>query len=293
MTKRQSLPQPVAARSRKAASARPAADSLIALLERLGGAGAGEAVRRLADDTASIEQIAREIAGSAAVEELRKLVRTTNIMVSERVEADYAYVGLPREARDYDFALGFETFVRPRIGKRADGFATIFKQLAGHPHPLIIETGCLRVPNNWEGDGQSSFLFDWYARENRGTVITIDINPDSIDSVRRACSGVTSVILNDSVAALDMLSTRIAGPASLLYLDSFDLDLTNPMPSAIHHAKELMAASRLIGPGTIVCVDDFNVPPLDEGGKGLIVDQFMHAIRANVLHSGYQKIWQI
>jgi len=76
-------------------------------------------------------------------------------------------------------------------------------------------------------------------------------------------------------------------------LDSFDLDLDNPMPSAIHHAMEVMAARNLIGAGSIVCIDDFNVPPLGPGGKGLIVDKFMENINAEVIYSGYQKIWKI
>ncbi len=271
----------------------PAQAELVALLDRLGGAAVREGLRRIAEDPRAIERVAREIATSASVEALRKLARTSDVMVSGRVEADFAYVGLPGNAGQRSFQYGFEHHVRPRVGKRADGFVVLFDRLKHHARPLIIETGCLRVPGNWDGDGQSTFLFDWYARETHGSVLTIDINADSIDSARRACSGVTSAIHNDSVATLDMLSSRIARPAALLYLDSFDLDLSNPMPSAIHHAMELAAASRLIGPGTIVCVDDFDVEPLGKGGKGLIVDQYMHAIRADVLYSGYQKIWQI
>jgi len=80
------------------------------------------------------------------------------------------------------------------------------------------------------------------------------------------------------------------GPAALLYLDSFDLDRDNPLPSAIHHAMELTAARPLIGPGTVVCVDDYCIGGV-AGGKGLILDKFFTSIRAEVLHSGYQKIW--
>ncbi|MFW7266858.1 hypothetical protein ACMAUO_02680 [Gluconacetobacter sp. Hr-1-5] len=63
--------------------------------------------------------------------------------------------------------------------------------------------------------------------------------------------------------------------------------------STTHHAPEIMAVWPLIGPGTLICADDFNVPPLEPGGKERIVDQFLHNIRVKMPNSGYQKVWQI
>ncbi|GBQ68410.1 hypothetical protein AA103196_1937 [Ameyamaea chiangmaiensis NBRC 103196] len=268
-------------------------EAVSALLLRLGASAPEAVIERLVADPSAMEDVCRELAGGASIEKYRKLATTSNIMESGRVEADYAYVGLPDEAQGCDFDTGFRDHMAPRLGKRAESFAVMFDHLRRCERPLIVETGCLRVPDNWEGDGQSTFQFDWFAREHAGQVVTVDINPDSIDSSRRACSGVTSTILNDSVAALHMLGSLAARPAALIYLDSFDLDTSNPMPSAIHHATEMMAARGLIGPGTLICVDDFDVPPLGPGGKGLIVDQFMHGVRADVLFSGYQKVWRV
>lgn len=274
----------------KTVAAKKAAESLISVLSGV----AGETVSEfLATNPDKLINIAQEISISAPVEYMRKLQKTSGLSESGRVEADYAYVGLPPEAVQCNFRTGFASFIYPRLQHRADSFKLIFEELDRHTNPFILETGCLRVPNNWAGDGQSTFVFDWYARERHGHVVTIDINPESIESARRACSGVTSTILNDSVAALRMLDVVVSKPVSFLYLDSFDLDQNNPMPSAIHHAMELMAARSLIGPGTIICVDDYNVGALGEGGKGMIVNQFMDAIRAEVLYSGYQKIWKI
>lgn len=268
-------------------------EAAMALLQRISGEKTNNFLQRFIQDPTQIDNIASEISDAAPLEALRKLRRTSNIMVSGRIEADYAYVGLPSDSENCGFDKGFKDFLYPRLGKRAESFALLFEHLKAFKNPLIIETGCLRVPNNWEGDGQSTFQYDWFARDYNGQVITIDINQDSIDSARKACSGVTNTILNDSVETLNMLSKNLCRPASLIYLDSFDLDLSNPMPSAIHHVMELMAAQGLIGLDTLICVDDFDVPPLGAGGKGLIVDQFMHSIRAEVIYSGYQKIWKI
>jgi hypothetical protein len=219
-----------------------------------------------------------------------RFARGPDIMPACRKEADPAFVGVSELDEYLPFEEQFRRFFQPRLGKRADGFAAIFQALTGHPRPLIIETGCLRTPDNWEGDGQSSFMFDALARDRRGQFLSIDISVENVATARRACSSAANFLCNDSVAALHALSQIVRGPASLVYLDSFDLDSANPLPSAIHHAMELTAARPLLGPGTIVCVDDYCVGG-GTGGKGLIVDMFFTSIRSDVLHCGYQKVW--
>lgn len=266
---------------------------LASLLDGVSDGNGAAILDALKQNPADIDPLINQIANSRSMERRKKLTQTIDTMESGRIEADFSYVGLPEDAQAMDFKSAYDVHLRPRLDKRADGFAIIFDRLDKHPRPLIIETGCLRVPDNWGGDGQSTFQFDWYSRERQGSVFTIDINPVSIDSARRACSGTTSTILNDSRPALHALGQNCKRPASLLYLDSFDLDLNNPMPSAMHHATEMMAARGLIGEGTIICVDDFDVPPLAAGGKGLIIDQFMASVGARLLYSGYQKIWEL
>jgi hypothetical protein len=271
---------------------------VIQLLDQLSGPEQGRStLNRLAQSDDSIASIARDIAGSPAFERLYrdKEARTMAREFEGRKEAEAAFVEMP----NLDFGLTFEEqFDRsffPRLGARAEGFATIFRSLPSPPEKLlIVETGCLRMPGNWEGDGQSTFMFDTLVRVRGGFFFSIDVNVKNIATARRACSSSTNLILGDSVATLHNLGALIARPANLLYLDSFDLDLQNPMPSAIHHAMELIAAQPLIGPGTIICVDDYKVA--DEspaGGKGLLLDLYFSRIRAEVLYSGYQKVWRL
>jgi len=213
-------------------------------------------------------------------------------MPTVQKEADPGFVGLAELDHPLPFNVQFEHFFLPKLGRRADGFAAIFKAVQlRHERLLIVETGCLRIPGNWDGDGQSSFMFDALVRDRHGVFLSIDITPESIDTARRACSSATQLICNDSIAALHALSQLVHEPVSLLYLDSFDLDRSDPMPSGIHHLMELTAARPLIGPGTIVCVDDYEVGE-QPGGKGLLLDKFFSEIRAEVLHSGYQKAWR-
>jgi hypothetical protein len=262
------------------------------LLDQFAGPGEGrhliERVLLTGDRPASV---ASDIAQSAAFAHLYKIARTLDIGSTSQKEADPKFVGLGEIDPHLSFDETFERIFFPRLGRRAESFATIFKSIRSrHQRPVIVETGCLRVPGNWEGDGQSTFMFDALARDSRGSVFSIDITAECIDTARRACSSATQLICNDSISALHALSQIVLEPISLLYLDSFDLDLQDPAPSAIHHLLELTAARPLLGAGTIVCVDDYEVGN-QSGGKGMLVDKFFSQIRSEILYSGYQKVW--
>ena len=212
---------------------------------------------------------------------------------------DHALVGLTAPDLDAPFAALFARDYRPRLEKRAAGFEVLFAALEQLPGPLLIlETGTLRQPGNWEGDGQSSYMFDVFiqaeqARRRGGTFFSIDLGLESIAAARQVCSGITNLVCNDSVLALHSLASVMPGQqASLLYLDSFDLDIADPMPSATHHMMEVAAASSLLGGGSLVAVDDYLIDG-QVGGKGLLVDLYMNSINAAVIHSGYQKIWRL
>jgi hypothetical protein len=268
-------------------------DRIVALLDQIGGDGEAHGIlARLLDRGEPPAQIAGSIAGSAPFGRLYKMAHTLAIGVEGAKDPEPVFVGLPELTSGLPFEEQFQQHFRPFLGKRADGFEAIFGALlAPRRNLLIIETGSMRVPTNWEGDGQSTFMFDALVRCRGGLLFSIDVSLESLETARRACSSMTQLILNDSVAALHALDRSIARPADLLYLDSFDLDPSAPLPSAIHHALELTAARSLVGSGTIVSVDDYAIG--SQGGKGMILDKFFSNIRAEVIYSGYQKVWRV
>ena len=212
--------------------------------------------------------------------------------------ADHGFVGMPDPA-GLTFREQFLGHFLPRLEKRQAGFTALFEALPKTPGSrLILETGTLRIAANWEGDGQSSYMFDAFVQDEaasgRGAAFfSIDLSVESLAVARRACSYATSLICNDSVHALHTLARQLRGrQVSLLYLDSFNLDRDDPMPSARHHMMELAAAAPLLGTGSLVAIDDYTVDGV-VGGKGLLVDLYMQSIDARVLHSGYQRIWRL
>jgi hypothetical protein len=249
-------------------------------------------LRKEGDPPIRFNRAIRPTPRAPGIETQLKRFEALNISKSGRIEADFAYVGLDSVPANLPFSELFETQFAHRLGQREDGFRRLFERLNKQrsDHPLILETGCLRLPGNWQGDGQSTFMFDAFARSTDGMCVSVDINFQSASSARRACSSYTSVVVNDSVSFINSLAhLSFAKQIDLLYLDSFDVDPVAPLPAAIHHIKELLAAWPMVGPGTIVCVDDFLVG--EDGGKAGIIDDFFGNIAAEVLYSGYQKAW--
>lgn len=170
-----------------------------------------------------------------------------------------------------------------RLGKRHEAFAAIAELLPEGCH--IIETGTVRQIDNWEGDGQSTIVWDTLATNLGGTVTTIDIDPIGAELVAELELQATTAIVGNS---LDVIPT-LTGHTDLLYLDSFDVDFENPLPAAAHHLSELMAALNLLAPGSLVAVDDNQ----DNQGKGSEVAWFLAEHGAVEIVRGYVRVWRI
>jgi len=199
------------------------------------------------------------------------------------------------------------------LGPRAPTFEIMFRHLDQFDRPVgIVETGCVRVrqgAKNWAGDGGSTILFDRYAECHEGSAIyTVDLNPQTTSLCREITSQRVKIHTGDSVPYLRSLAE--APPADLpfldlLYLDSYDVDLDNPTPSAVHHLKELVAISPLLRADTLVVVDDapselsgFDNNGVFEmirkprvGGKGKFVAEYAEQIGAKNVFTSYQCGW--
>ena len=152
---------------------------IVSFLDLIAGRGQGRwLLDRLLDTDDVPTGIASEIAKSSAFGNLYKAARTVDIMSTERKQVDPRFVGVADLDPHLPFNEQFERFFLPRLGRRADGFAAIFKAFQSHhERPFIIETGCLRIPGNWDGDGQSSFMFDALVRDRHGVLLSIDEPP--------------------------------------------------------------------------------------------------------------------
>lgn len=204
----------------------------------------------------------------------------------------------------------FDGEAAPKLSHRAETFRKAFEYLDGFDRPVgIVETGCMRQKDNWQGDGQSTLLFDRYVGEQPGSIVyAVDRDPVVIALCKSLVSDSVSLHTADSIRFLAVLAQ--ARPSDLpsvdlLYLDSVDVNMLAPLPSAAHHLKELLAAVPLLSPQTLVMVDDspsslfgyvdgqkyvpLGVPRV--GGKGLLIAEYAQAVGVAPAFAAYQCGW--
>jgi len=197
--------------------------------------------------------------------------------------------------------MGYYDSVRHLLNQRISGFDVIFDALKAIENPIIVETGCARLENNFSGDGQSSLLYDHFIDEHGGEFYTVDNNQTSYEyCVGKMISKNSHVILDDSVNYLHNLNKEFLQKnkkIDFLYLDSFDCPLDNPelsLQSGLHHMYELTAIIASLKEGSIVGIDDsfYN----NEGvpaGKSRFIFEFMTKIGKKPIFKGYQLLYRI
>ena len=179
-----------------------------------------------------------------------------------------------------------------RTRKRSESFLLMISELAKKTSPLIIETGCSRTPNNFDGDGMSTLIFDSFVSEHGGECYSVDINRSHVEFAQRHTRNV-NIKVQDSVKFLYELNKNLQNrnrKVDLLYLDSYDFDESNTHLSSFHHIKELMVIWPSLVKDTVIAVDD----NFENGkGKGQYVREFLSNIGIEPIYSGYQIVWKL
>jgi hypothetical protein len=176
----------------------------------------------------------------------------------------------------------------PHLGatRRWQAFVFIADALAELRRPIgIVETGCLRQPDNWAGDGQSTAVWDWLLNQHGGYGHSYDISPDSVAAARAAVSRM-QVHQQDSVEALASFAS--ASTIDLLYLDSYDWKAGSDA-SALHHRAELEAIYDRLRPGCLIAVDDCMGK---EKGKHALVLPWLAERGVEPIVTGYVYVWR-
>jgi len=204
----------------------------------------------------------------------------------------------------------FNSFAYPQLAHRSETFKLAFQHLSNLQRPVcIVETGCVRNKGTFTGEGQSTVLFDKFSECVPGSLVhSVDISSESTDMCKSLVSSRVQVHTMDSVSFLKNKCRNLIAPhqyIDLLYLDSYDVDFEEPHDSALHHMKELLAASPLISSNTLILLDDspsyasyfFDNGQMKLassqkiGGKGKYIASYMESIGASPIIQQYQVAW--
>ena len=148
----------------------------------------------------------------------------------------------------------------PPFGRRETLLHALHRLHELHPGPsLIVETGTLRNESGsgLSGDGWSTVAWGWYASQTNSRVVTVDINPDAMETCRRVTepySRYVEYVVSDSVAYLHSWLQCRRERIELLYLDSFDY--IDHERSESHCLGEAEAALPLLSEACLVLFDD-------------------------------------
>jgi hypothetical protein len=177
--------------------------------------------------------------------------------------------------------------------------------LDGRPS-LILETGS----SAWGTD--SSRLFDAYVASFGGEFHTVDIRMEPMFKLGGSLTAGSSLTCDDSVRFLRRWVEENPGrQVDLVYLDSWDLDVHDPVPAATHGLEEFLAIAPALGEGSLLLIDDTPADPdwlpiewreaardfqAESGmvpGKGMLVDRYLSDRGAvTKVHHRYQVLYR-
>lgn len=212
---------------------------------------------------------------------------------AERMLAGCRYLPAPHLGRD----ILLQQLVRDGQGgtdnvfggfnDRDAGFDRLFRMAARRFHvPVIVETGCIRQEEDFQGAGYSTLVLGLFAAGQGGRLMSVDQDARHCEFARRtvACLGdMVEVAESDSVAWLGRYEQRI----DVLYLDSRDCDQPG---CAEHTLREIQAAFPRLQQSSIVAFDDTCYNNGNFIGKGALGVPWLLAQNWRILHSGHQTI---
>jgi SAM-dependent methyltransferase len=127
----------------------------------------------------------------------------------------------------------------------------------------ILETGCGHYGDCKKFASMTYIFADIINNLKGGSLLTVDINENNLNKCRELTKNFSHIIdykLGDSVDVLQNLNDNYINSLDLIILDSYDLHLFDPNPSAIHHLRELLALYNRLNKNCLIAIDDNYLP---------------------------------
>lgn len=174
--------------------------------------------------------------------------------------------------------------------RRRNSFRLSMQLMAERNAKVLVETGVARKGlRNTKYDGASTIVFGLWAKQNKGILYSVDIDPDAVEEARKEAenSNVLDFVklnVSDSEAYLKSFNEQV----DFLYLDSYDYpkhDKAEQIASQEHHMKEIKAIEDKLHDNSLILIDDCDKPG---GGKGKLVIAYLKEKGWKIIYKGYQ-----
>jgi predicted O-methyltransferase YrrM len=118
---------------------------------------------------------------------------------------------------------------------------------------IVLETGA----SSSYRDGLFGLFLSYVTKKTNGKMISVDISEEIVETSKTIFKNAIkdldySANVGDSVSFLK----NIDEIPNLVHLDSWDFDVFNPLPSALHGWEEFRAIESKMKPGSIIIIDD-------------------------------------
>jgi len=133
-------------------------------------------------------------------------------------------------------------------------FKRLFEEMKDLKNPYILESGIASAGTN------STYLFNEYVKKYGGSFWSVDINQGLVDHHKGNMCPATQLVCNDSVSFFTEWA-KTHDEVNVIYLDSYDLDFYNPLPSGNHGLAEYKSLMPVIKKDTLLLIDDTPINP--------------------------------
>ena len=149
---------------------------------------------------------------------------------------------------DYDNSIGHGT-----RRKQCETFIESINEDFNFDKLVVLETGS----SSSYDDGLFGLFLGYVAKKANGKMLSVDISREIVERSKNIFKSVLpeldySAKVEDSLTFLN----NIEEIPNLVHLDSWDFDLFNPLPSALHGWEEFKSIESKMKKGSIIIIDD-------------------------------------
>ena len=144
--------------------------------------------------------------------------------------------------------IHFSTWSNPEHVNRAG--LTLALNEASKERPFVFETGTSAYGTD------STRLFDRFVSKFSGEFHSVDLNARAARALIFQHGTSTTLHTSDSVNFIESRLDKLTNRIDLCYLDSWDVDWNDPLPSAEHGLNEFLAVEKFLKKDSILIIDD-------------------------------------